>query len=148
MNDYSARDYDSFVAMDVHARSITIATLDTITGETALGRLGGCPGAAEVVSWAGERTSGRTLFAYESGPTKFDLCRGLRELGQDCGVAAVDKVNIKIVNRTTISSSLAQLHNHHSSHRTFTTFDYSSLLLSAGRSLSLYDRPVIFSNVQ
>ena len=89
MNDYSARDYDSFVAMDVHARSITIATLDTITGETALGRLGGCPGAAEVVSWAGERTSGRTLFAYESGPTKFDLCRGLRELGQDCGVAAV-----------------------------------------------------------
>ena len=89
MNDYSARDYDSFVAMDVHARSITIATLDTITGETALGRLGGCPGAAEVLSWAGERTSGRTLFAYESGPTKFDLCRGLRELGQDCGVAAV-----------------------------------------------------------
>lgn len=59
-----------------------------------------------------------------------------------------DKVNIKIVNRATISSSLAQLCNRHSRHRTFTTFDYSSLLLSAGRSLSLYDRPVIFSNVQ
>lgn len=89
MNDYSARDYDSFAAMDVHARSITIATLDTVTGETALGRLGGCPGAAEVLGWVGARTTGKTLFAYESGPTKFDLCRGLRELGQDCGVAAV-----------------------------------------------------------
>lgn len=89
MNDYSARDYDSFAAMDVHARSITIATLDTVTGESALGRLGGCPGAAEVLSWAGAHTTGRTLFAYESGPTKFDLCRGLRGLGQDCGVAAV-----------------------------------------------------------
>lgn len=89
MNDYSAKDYDSFAAMDVHARSITVATLDKVTGEMALGRLDRCPSAAEVQAWVRERTSGRTLYAYESGPTKFDLCRGLRGLGEDCGVVAV-----------------------------------------------------------
>lgn len=41
MNEYSARNYASFAAMDVHARSITVATLDTTTGETATKRLGG-----------------------------------------------------------------------------------------------------------
>lgn len=89
MNDFRARDYESFVAMDVHARSITVATLDTATGETALGRLGGSPGAADVVGWARAHTTGRTLYAYESGPTKFRLCRDLRAMGLDCGVVAV-----------------------------------------------------------
>lgn len=89
MNDYTIKDYDSFAALDVHARSITIATLDTTSGETALGRLDQCPGAADVQRWVREHTTGKTLYAYESGPTKFDLCRDLRELGEDCGVAAV-----------------------------------------------------------
>lgn len=89
MNEYNARDYVSFAAMDVHARSITVATLDTATGEAATGRLTGCPGAGDVMEWVGRRTTGRTLYAYESGPTKFDLCRGLRLLGADCGVVAV-----------------------------------------------------------
>ncbi|MBP3883958.1 MAG: IS110 family transposase, partial [Olsenella sp.] len=89
MNEYSARNYASFAAMDVHARSITVATLDTTTGEVATGRLSGCPGAAEVMGWVAGHTTGRTLYAYESGPTKFELCRSLRAAGADCGVVAV-----------------------------------------------------------
>lgn len=49
----------------------------------------------------------------------------------------VDKVNIKIDDRVTVPSSLARLHNRHWRHRTFAAFDHPSLLLSAGRSLSL-----------
>ena len=48
-----------------------------------------------------------------------------------------DKVNIKIDDRVTVPSSLARLHNRHWRHRTFAAFDHPSLLLSAGRSLSL-----------
>ena len=59
-----------------------------------------------------------------------------------------DKVNIKIDDRATVSPSVALLHNRQSRYRAFAIFDYSSLLLSAGRSLSLYDLPVIFISVQ
>ena len=45
--------------MDVHARSITLASLDTETGEVSRGRLTGSPGAAEVSAWARERCGGR-----------------------------------------------------------------------------------------
>jgi transposase len=89
MNEYSARNYTSFAAMDVHARSITVATLDTKTGEVTSKRLDGCPGAPEVMDWVARHTSGKTLYAYESGPTKFELCRAIRAAGFDCGVAAV-----------------------------------------------------------
>lgn len=92
MDKSSARDYDSFCAMDVHARSIAIATLDSATGEHALGRPSGCPGAADVAEWARGHTSGRTLYAYESGPTKSRLCRDLRAMGLDCGVAAASSL--------------------------------------------------------
>ena len=89
MNEYSARHYQSFAAMDVHARSIAIATLDTSTGEVASTTLRGCPGAAEVMEWVGAHTTGRVLYAYESGPTKYSLCRSIRDLGGDCGIVAV-----------------------------------------------------------
>ena len=89
MNEYSARHYQSFAAMDVHARSIAIATLDTSTGEVAGTTLRGCPGAAEVMDWVGAHATGRVLYAYESGPTKSSLCRSIRDLGGDCGIVAV-----------------------------------------------------------
>lgn len=92
MDKFSALDYTSFAAMDVHARSITVATLDTSTGEEAMRRLGGCPTASDVVGWVSEHSTGRTLYAYESGPTKFGLCRELRSMGLDCGVAAVSSL--------------------------------------------------------
>ena len=63
--------YRSYVGMDVHARSITLASLDTETGEVSRGRLTGSPGAAEVSAWARERCGGEILLAYESGPTGF-----------------------------------------------------------------------------
>ena len=89
MNEYSARHYQCFAAMDVHARSIAIAALDTSTGEVASTTLRGCPGAAEVMEWVGAHTTGRVLYAYESGPTKYSLCRSIRDLGGDCGIVAV-----------------------------------------------------------
>ena len=57
--------------------------------------------------------------------------------GLDTSPDVSDKVNIKIDDRVTVPSSLARLHNRHWRHRTFAAFDHPSLLLSAGRSLSL-----------
>ena len=89
MNKYSASNYQSFAAMDVHARSTAIATLDTETGEVARTTFHGPANPAEVMEWVRAHTTGKVLYAYESGPTKFHLCRAIRELGGDCGVAAV-----------------------------------------------------------
>ena len=82
--------YRSYVGMDVHARSITLASLDTETGEVSRGRLTGSPGAAEVSAWARERCGGEILLAYESGPTGFGLARELSASdGMECVVVAV-----------------------------------------------------------
>lgn len=82
--------YRSYVGMDVHARSISLASLDTGTGELCRGRPAGSPGAAEVAAWTRERCGGEVLLAYESGPTGFGLARGLSaEEGMDCRVVAV-----------------------------------------------------------
>ena len=85
--------YTSFVGMDTHARSITLASFDSTTGELASGRLTGCPGAEEVVAWAAGHTTGPTLFAYESGPTGFGLAREFSGIpGADCKVLAVSTI--------------------------------------------------------
>lgn len=86
--------YRSYVGMDVHARSITLASLDTETGEVCRGRLVGSPGAAEVAAWARERCGGDVLLAYESGPTGFGLARALSAVdGMECGVVAVSTMS-------------------------------------------------------
>ena len=41
--------YASVMAMDQHARSVTIAGLDFSSGETKTGRLANCPRASDIV---------------------------------------------------------------------------------------------------
>ncbi len=54
----------------------------------------------------------------------------------------------RLANYATVPLTFARLHNRRSRYRIFAVSDYSSLLLSAGRSFSLYDLPVIFTSVQ
>lgn len=76
------------IGLDVHARSITAVALDSITGEVTSQRFGYSP--AEVASWILKFESPKAV--YESGVTGFHLVRALRELGVDCVVGAVSKM--------------------------------------------------------
>ena len=92
MQEYTLRSrHATTVALDQHARSVTLAALDLATGETREGRLTGCPGAAEVVAWAGWATK-PLRFVYESGPCGFQLARDIRAMGVDCDVIAVSSI--------------------------------------------------------
>lgn len=76
------------IGLDVHARSITAVALDALTGEVASQRFGYSP--AEVASWILQFDTPKAV--YESGVTGFHLARALRELGVDCIVGAVSKM--------------------------------------------------------
>ncbi len=76
------------IGLDVHARSITAVALDSITGEVHSQRFGYSP--SEVASWILEFESPKAV--YESGVTGFHLVRSLRDLGVDCIVGAVSKM--------------------------------------------------------
>lgn len=80
--------YDTFVGLDVHARSISACALDPLSGEIAEVRLG--PEAAPLAEWVGQ--FGRPLCVYESGPTGWHLARELGALGVDCVVGASSKM--------------------------------------------------------
>lgn len=92
MTEYVLRsDYATVIAMDQHARSVTLAALDLSSGETRTGRLVNCPSAGEIVEWAGWAT--RPLrFAYESGPCGYQLARDIRSAGCCCDVIAVKSI--------------------------------------------------------
>lgn len=80
------------IGLDVHARSVSAAALDTVTGELVQARVSGESG--EVVGWvagiAAER--GPVAVAYEAGPTGFGLARALEGTGYRCIVAAPSKI--------------------------------------------------------
>ncbi|RDB58238.1 IS110 family transposase [Gordonibacter sp. 28C] len=76
------------IGLDVHARSITAVALDSITGEVRSQRFKYSP--AEVASWISRFESPKAV--YESGVTGFHLVRALRDLGIDCIVGAVSKM--------------------------------------------------------
>ena len=76
------------MALDQHARSVTLAALDLSTGETRSGRLADCPSAGLVVDWAKWATE-PLRFVYESGPCGFQLAREIRAMGIDCDIIAV-----------------------------------------------------------
>ena len=76
------------IGLDVHARSITAVALDSITGEVVTQRFGNS--SAEVASWILKFESPKAV--YESGVTGFHLVRELRNLGVDCIVGAVSKM--------------------------------------------------------
>ena len=77
------------IGLDVHARSITAAAFNPITGEVTTRRFGtSCP--TELADWILGFESSKAV--YESGVTGFYLVRMLRELGVDCVVGAVSKM--------------------------------------------------------
>jgi transposase len=80
------------VGLDVHARSIAGAAIDTTTGEVLTARLG--PDSAGVLAWLGELSSGHgsLAVAYEAGPTGYGLARALGAAGHRCVVAAPSKI--------------------------------------------------------
>lgn len=76
------------IGPDVHARSVAAAAFNPFTGEVVERSFGPEPG--PIAEWALGFESPKAC--YESGPTGFHLCRGLRALGLDCVVAAVSKM--------------------------------------------------------
>lgn len=76
------------IGLDVHARSVTAAALDSITGEVRSKKFRYSP--AEIADWILRFESPKAV--YESGVTGFHLVRELRSLGVDCIVGAVSKM--------------------------------------------------------
>jgi len=80
------------IGLDVHARSVRAAAIDTVTGEVLESRLPGDLDA--VVGWVeGVRDRwGSVAVGYEAGPTGFGLARRLEAVGVACTVAAPSKM--------------------------------------------------------
>lgn len=81
--------YVTSIGLDVHARSITGAAFNPLTGEVATRKFGSSP--AEVADWILSFDEPKAV--YESGVTGFYLVRELRALGVDCVVGAVSKMH-------------------------------------------------------
>lgn len=93
MPEYTIRSkHASVVAIDQHARSVTVSAICLSTGEMRGKKLTGCPGAADIVSWAEEWLAPPIWFIYESGPCGFQLARDIRLLGHDCDMIAVSSI--------------------------------------------------------
>ena len=76
------------VGLDVHARSVAAAGLDTVTGEVWEHRLRADRGDR---AWLAD-LPGPVAVAYEAGPTGFGLARDLTAAGIRCEVAAPSKI--------------------------------------------------------
>lgn len=77
------------VGLDVHARSVAAAGLDTVTGQVWEHRLR--PDSAAIKAWLAELPS-PVAVTYEAGPTGFGLARDLTAAGIRCQVAAPSKI--------------------------------------------------------
>jgi transposase len=80
------------IGMDVHARSVRAAAIDTSTGEVISAAIG--PAVQAVVDWVGKVAAehGPVATTYEAGPTGYGLARALRSAGYRCEVAAPSKL--------------------------------------------------------
>ena len=77
------------VGLDVHARSVAAAAIDSVTGELSQTTL--TPSFEHIRSWVGD-LPGPVAVAYEAGPTGFGLYRSLTEAGIRCQVVAPSKL--------------------------------------------------------
>lgn len=77
------------VGLDVHARSVVAAALDTVTGKTVTARL--VPVREVVIGWV-RQLPGPVAVTYEAGPTGFGLARAMAEADLRCVVAAPSKI--------------------------------------------------------
>jgi transposase len=78
------------VGLDVHARSVVAAGLDSVTGEVFKQRL--LPANEVVIDWL-RRLPGPVASTYEAGPTGFGLFRAITAAGIRCEVAAPSKLS-------------------------------------------------------
>jgi transposase len=78
--------------LDVHARSVRAAAIDTVSGEVIERSLAPRPEA--VLAFVEELAAGHgpVLVTYEAGPTGYGLARALLEAGHSCQVAAPSKL--------------------------------------------------------
>lgn len=77
------------VGLDVHARSVAAAAIDSVTGELVQAKL--TPSYEHIQSWI-QGLPGSVAVAYEAGPTGFGLHRHLSAAGIRCMVAAPSKL--------------------------------------------------------
>lgn len=77
------------IGLDVHARSVAAAAIDSLTGEVVQGRL--TPSYEHIRSWISS-LPGPVAVAYEAGPTGFGLYRDLAAAGVRCEVVAPSKL--------------------------------------------------------
>lgn len=77
------------VGLDVHARSVAAAAIDSVTGEVFQTRL--TPSYEHIRSWI-SGLSGPVAVAYEAGPTGLGLHRALTDAGVRCEVVAPSKL--------------------------------------------------------
>lgn len=78
------------VGLDVHARKVVGAALDTATGEWTTGRFG--PRYEEVLDWVAT-LPGPSAICYEAGPTGYGLARAAVAAKLRCEVAAPSKIS-------------------------------------------------------
>ncbi|MBS1699390.1 MAG: IS110 family transposase [Actinobacteria bacterium] len=85
-------DQRTAVGLDVHARSVRAAALDTLTGELIEAKLP--PGSDAVAAWVAgvAEQHGPVATVYEAGPTGFGLARRLTGAGVSVTVAAPSKI--------------------------------------------------------
>ncbi len=77
------------VGLDVHARSVAAAAIDSVTGELIQTKL--TPSHEHIRSWLGA-LPGPVAVTYEAGPTGFGLYRALTAAGIRCEVAAPSRL--------------------------------------------------------
>ena len=77
------------VGLDVHARSVAAAAIDTATGELIQTKL--TPAHDDIASWL-HKLNDPVAVAYEAGPTGFGLYRSLTSAGIRCEVVAPSKL--------------------------------------------------------
>lgn len=68
------------VGLDVHARSVYAAAIDSDTGELVQSRL--TPSHEHILTWL-QDLPGPVAVAYEAGPTGFGLYRAVNRTGTD-----------------------------------------------------------------
>ena len=80
------------IGLDVHARSVRAAAIDSLTGEVIEAKLPAVN--AEIGGWVAGIVDrhGAVHVAYEAGPTGFGLARALAAAGVACTVAAPSKM--------------------------------------------------------
>ena len=80
------------LGLDVHARSVSAAAIDTLTGEVIQRRLDG--EYSHTIDLASRLAAehGPLLITYEAGPTGFGLARELTAAGHRVQVAAPSKL--------------------------------------------------------